>query len=421
MKDLWSVIRIALSVMALPLLATAALSALSNNDSTSFVSENVAALRASNAEAPDSSFRHHSVAIDADGVVRGRVAKLQDTGEVTGLSEMRVSFMQHGSIASQSYSRPDGSFEVVGLAPGIYSFVASGSSGFAAFGVRVTADPNVATNNLMEIGTVSPKYERVIEIVGARLPKEIIIDEIPGFIPPPGGNHVEIINGKLNGTLNSLYGTVENGEVFLIKNQAVVKKAITGENGVFTFEGVDPGIYEFVGTANKGFAAFGFEAGITQPVLSANEEFNESPDKYVFVSTDSNPDSKNEQEEIFVVSPVSPRVVFQETLDVTLVNPDDYVVAYDSIEVNDPATIPLPETIPNTYVGDEIGYGIAQGGYGGSVGNFGGYSGGGGGFGGLGGLAGLGRAAILGWVLTELFDNVDFSRNTTPTPPTPST
>ena len=201
----------------------------------------------------------------------------------------------------------------------------------------------------------------------------------------------------------------------------MVKKAITGENGVFTFEGVDPGIYEFVGTANKGFAAFGFEAGITQPVLSANEEFNESPDKYVFVSTDSNPDSKNEQEEIFVVSPVSPRVVFQETLDVTLVNPDDYVVAYDSIEVNDPATIPLPETIPNTYVGDEIGYGIAQGGYGGSVGNFGGYSGGGGGFGGLGGLAGLGRAAILGWVLTELFDNVDFSRNTTPTPPTPST
>jgi hypothetical protein len=72
-------------------------------------------------------------------------------------------------------------------------------------------------------------------------------------------------------------------------------------------------------------------------------------------------------------------------------------------------------------VGNDIACGAAAGGCCGATGDWGGgCGGGGGGYGGLGGLAGLGRLAILGWILTELFDNVDWDDDE-PAPVSPAT
>jgi hypothetical protein len=75
-------------------------------------------------------------------------------------------------------------------------------------------------------------------------------------------------------------------------------------------------------------------------------------------------------------------------------------------------------------VGNDIACGAAAGGCCNAAGDWGGYYGGGGGagggYGGAGGLIGLGRLAVLGWVLTELINNVDWDDNEPP-PVSPST
>ena len=76
-----------------------------------------------------------------------------------------------------------------------------------------------------------------------------------------------------------------------------------------------------------------------------------------------------------------------------------------------------PSVLEGQPIGTDVGYGVAAGGCCGGGDNWGGFGGGCGcgGFGG-GGLAGLGKWAILGWILTKLFDEIDFSR---PPPPSP--
>ncbi len=431
MKDLWAVLRIALAVLALPLAATAAVSALSDRGES--ISENVLAVRAAHAM-KSASFRNHSVFVDDSGVVRGRVVSTAgDT--VTGLDEMKIFFVRDGEIATNVYSRPDGSFEATGLEEGNYSFVATGANGFGAFGLRVVKGENSQTNNLIEVGTVSPKFERLTEIIGDRLPAEVVSEiEADALVavssPAPGANRVQVVDGKVSGTLASLTGNVDGAEVHLIRDQEKIAEVATDSEGKFELDGIEPGVYEFVAFSPSGMAAISFEAvaqdetTVVEPMLSATE-----------LAAATGEGSEVLSQEIISQdagsSVVAPGVGFDNgyaasSLDVcTTCGTDGLIVGEQFDYACDSCGLNAPYTDPYAYPGTQISTGAAAGGCCGSAGNWGGFAGGcgggcgggGAGFGGLGGLAGLGRLAILGWVLTELFDEIDFSNNNNNLPP----
>lgn len=390
MKDLWSLVRVALAILALPLAATAAVSALANSASTESVT--VAELRAKAESRRLASFRNHMVSIDSTGAVRGRVVTSANES-VAGLGDMKVFFIRNGEIVSQVYSRGDGSFEAFGLSEGDYSFVATGAKGFAAFGVRATTESNDDTNNLIEVGTISPKFERVMQILEGRLPTEVVseIAASGGSRPAPGANRVEIVNGKLNGTLTTLAGGLQDAMVYLVKGNEKVAEVAAEASGSFSVDGLLPGMYEFVATTSTGMAAISFEA-VSQEAGGAEAAA----------------ESVVENRNTFDAAAPS------EALDVAVTMPQDEVIVDEQfIQASNDAGVASNAAYAQPYpmTGTDIGYGAAAGGSCGGAGDWGGYSGcgcGGGGAG-MGPWASVARFAILGWILTELFDNIDFS------------
>lgn len=387
-----SLFRLSATVLALPLFATAAVSAMSGGGSRAvdMLVEFKQPARQSTA-----SFRNHLVSIDQDGVVRGRVVAAADRG-LTGLENMKVFFVRNGEIASQVYTRGDGSFEAIGLKEGVYSFVATGGKGFAAFGLRLTAEPNQLTNNLIEVGTASPRFEKVLEILGEKLPAQVVAGIVPvnETVPAPGANRVQLDGGNLVGSLTSFGASVAGATVSLVRNGEKVGETVADESGNFSVSDLEPGIYEFVATGGSGVAVLSFEAVEQDSVVSDG-----------VASFDT--------------------AVPAQSMDVAMTAPGDQMIVNDQFgyacdSCNSVATY----SEPYAYTGTSVGCGVAAGGCCGSAGNWGGYSSccGGGGMGGafgggMGGLAGIAKFAILGWILTELFNEIDFSR---PSPSSPS-
>jgi hypothetical protein len=406
MKDFLNTLRFAFAILALPLAATAAVSAqqyFSENSPVSYSDDVVKAIPASTANAPTpaplkktlaGTFRNHTVSIDADGIVRGRVAIASDAEGVTGLGDMKVFFLKDGKIAHQTYTIEDGSFEAQNLESGNYSFVATGKNGFAAFGVSLSENGESTTNNLIEVATVSPNFAQLATIIDGRFPKTIV-DQIvnnsslPFDGPVTGSNRVQIIDGKIKGHLVSLNGTDNNNaEVRLSKGSELVAKTNVDENGSFSFANVQPGVYEFVSAGSEGIAALSFEAvqdGAVSVIEGGTGAVEAAPAGYVAQDLD-----------------VAPTMAS----DSTIVG-EQFDFASTSYEY------------PSYYAGSEIGCGIATGGCCGGSGNWSGFSGGcGGGCGGFGGLGGgrLLTSGLLIWALIEAFNN----NNNTPNPPSPS-
>lgn len=385
MKDIFSIFRLALTLFALPIVATAAVSAHQYmNEAQPIEATSVIAKPAKTKSLLSGTFRNHSVAIDQDGVVRGRIGNAAAAEGMIGLGDMKVFFLKDGEIAYQSYTAADGSFEVAGLEEGNYSFVATGDQGFAAFGVNLSRGLEMATNNLIEVATISPSFRGLAKILEGKLPGSVV-DSIfassqPGE-PITGSNRVQIIDGKVNGVLaNSSVKEGQDAKVHLIKQSEKVGEAQVDENGMFTFEDVEPGVYEFVAAGSEGIAALGFEAVVQDEVPAGGSDAQ-------------------------FASPM---------LDVLTTYGPDRVIVFEQYNFYNTPQDALPPGVDPGFVPTEISSGIAAGGYGAPAGF------GGGGFGGGGGLVSLGRFAILGWILTELFDEIDFSRNDNLPPASPS-
>ncbi len=394
MQEFLSVFRLAVAVLALPLIATAAVS------SHSYLVENQPTLVGkgpltellSSVKSPSllsGTFRNHTVAIDADGVVRGRIGKALG-GERSGIGNLKVFFLRDGKIAYQGYSAEDGTFQAAGLEPGAYSFVATGAQGFAAFGVRLSDNHNPETNNLIEVSPATPDFDRVSSILGedlglpAAIRQELsVVDN--GSSPAPGSNLVAIRDGVLVGTLSTLVDSNSNepAQVHLLRDKEVIGSQAVADDGSFRFEGIEPGVYEFVSKGPEGIAVLSFEAVEQDSVVVPGSEVVPSGNH---------------------VSPA---------LDVTSTTVNDQGVVSEQLSyATDVGVLPADQCC-GSFAGTEVGCGVAAGGCCGGMGDWGGFGGccGGGGFGGGlgGGLASIARFAILGWILTELFDEIDFS------------
>lgn len=391
--------RLVASVLALPMVATAAVSALSSGGAWP-LSDKLTDLHRS-AYQMNASYRNHLVSVDELGVVRGRLVNAAEG--VRGLENMKVFFVRDGALASQVYTREDGTFEAAGLREGDYSFVATGANGFAAFGVRLTRLPNELTNNLMEVGAASPQFEKVIALLKDKLPAEVTseIHSATSTALAAGANRVRINSGKLTGTLAGLNGSASGAEVNLIGAGDLAYKTTADGEGNFSVDGVEPGVYEFVATGASGVAVLSFEA-VSQEEGSVVAETSE------------------------VVSDAAAgfdAAVPAGSLDVAMTAPSDQVMVSDQFNYACDSCGTASYAEPYAYTGTEIGCGTAAGGCCGASNNWSGYSScgggcgcGGGAAGGLGGLGGIAKFAILGWILTELFNEIDFSSPNTASP-----
>lgn len=405
MKNTFGYARFAFYVLALPLLATAAVSAhqyLLDNTPVKTAAPSVAERVVSGLTG---SFRNHTLSVDGQGTVTGRVSVVNRDQSVSGLSSLRVCLVRNGQVAHVVDSNSLGQFEFTGVDEGVYSFVATGKDGFAACGVKVVRGNGA---NAMEVAVVNPDFKQVREIFESTSAATETLTSAAAEQPSriEGNNRVATSDGNLVGKLfDFVSGSVSaQTKAYLVRNNQRIAEAAVDAFGQFSFAGVEPGVYEFVAAGPTGYAAVSFEA------VAQEGQAAQATETVVAES---------------VVEEGAASAAQQ--LDVPMTAAGDHAVVTEQLShACDACTAgaPVVEPYAGAMVGNDIACGAAAGGCCNAAGDWGGYcgggGGGGGGFGGGNGLIGLGRLAVLGWVLTELFNNVDWDDNEPP-PVSPST
>lgn len=380
MKSNWNLLKAGAILFALPLMATAAVSASQWVNDTAPIDLNV---EVAQIESSIGVTRVHEVALNSSGAIEGRVASMDAQG-TEGIADLSVYFMSNGKVVQETVTSSDGSFRVEGLSEGNYSFVASGENGFAAYGVKVVGE-TAGIDNVMEASAVAPGVEAVRQILDNNLSEEVAeVATSSEDAAVVGANRVNLVDGKLVGTVRSLNNvSVEGTLVHILSGDKQIAKVETDENGSFSIADFTPGIYSFVSTGPSGFAAVSFEA--------VNE-----------TTTD-----------VEIPVAFSPAAAIQElgfanSLDVctTCGGADAGFISNDI--VYDSAPVYQESFSPVEYASESIGCGGACGATCGSCGNFSSFSGGGSCCGGGGGrlfggrlfggngLGRLGRLALIG-------------------------
>ena len=338
--------------------------------------------------------RSHLIALNVKGEVQGRIAAIGgDNPSTNGFANLSVYLINSGTVKYQTQANADGTFKLPGVAEGAYSFVATGSTGFATYGVFVTANQAPSADNLMEAATVSPQIAGIKKILAENLPpqviQEIMREPSTGIVKPTnvaGANQVRLIDGQLTGQVHSLYEdgkSVRGTMVNLIQDGRRIADVEVDEHGRYSISDLQPGVYDFIAVGYKGLAAIRFEAvGQDSPMTKVS--FGRTP-KLVAMS-----------------------------LDVCLTFQQDNTIISDSVDYSmGRGTYPQTtyESAPIEYAGQSVSYGGAEGGSYSSAGNYsnfsnsygGGGGGGGGGYlrggrfgGGIGG--GGGRLLLLGGI-----------------------
>ena len=159
-----------------------------------------------------------------------------------------------------------------------------------------------------------------------------------------GANRVNLVDGKLVGTVRSLdNASVEGTLVHILSGDKQVAKVETNKDGSFSIDNFTPGVYNFVSTGPSGYAAVSFEA------------INE-------VATD-----------VEIPVAFSPAAAIQEfgfadSLDVCTTCGTD--AGFSNDVVYDSGPVFQESFAPVEYAGESIGLGGACGGSCGSAGNF---------------------------------------------------
>ena len=144
--------RFGLVLLALPLVATAAASAhhqIVQSSGITIESEPVSVAVATTTTTVGLD-RVHTVALNSNGGIDGRIVSFGSDSSVTGLSASNVRFMKDGAVIGQATTDSSGTFSVQNIPEGVYSFIASGSDGFAAYSVRVVSDETGEYDKVME-------------------------------------------------------------------------------------------------------------------------------------------------------------------------------------------------------------------------------------------------------------------------------
>lgn len=379
MSKQWKAIRFVALMLALPLVATAAASAHSWMVDNSPISLEVPTPISLDVNTIGME-RVHVVSLDSSGAIKGRIANIDGGSENTqGIAKLKVFFIQNGEIVKESYTNSDGSFEVMGLPEGDYSFVASGQSGFAAYGVRVVTDHTGKYPNVMEVAAVASGVSTVKSIVDVDaidadqdVEKELTKSNVEEFV---GANRVQLVNGQLNGRVMAMTegGPIGETVVHIIQNKERVAEVQVDESGAFVVPALEAGVYDFVAIGRGGVAVLAFEAVETANIDAVGLDDSVELEVNELVST-------------------SPVLNYAAALNVLLIEPQDVAPA----PVQDSVLGDSEGGLPIEFAGQDGAMGAATGGTAGSTGvpttfTSTPVSGGGGG-----GVIGAGRGRLLG-------------------------
>ncbi len=259
----------------------------------------------------DQQLRNYRVELSADGFLPGRLNVLDpQTGSVIPASDMTITFLRNGEVASETRPGVDGVFQVANLQPGVYSVVGSGPAGYIAYGLEVMGygtalepeippgivDPSQVAlyqevrDGLMIDSLAIPASDlpAVAGLLRANLPANLFssndagptVDTAPGA-PLPADNspqslaassdlrrHQVLIraDGSIAGRMRRIHPRtgqptrIRRLNVFLVQNNTVVGRAQVDEQGVFSIPNVRPGMYSFVSAGIEGFATFAIQA-----------------------------------------------------------------------------------------------------------------------------------------------------------------
>ena len=417
MKNKWKSIRLGAMLFALPVVATAAASAnqwMIENTPMAISTELTASFDTINAK------RSHTISLNDSGNVEGRIATIEAGSKANGLSDLQVFLISDGEVKHETKSDSDGLFSLIGVDEGVYSFVATGENGFAAYGVRVVENGVDSSVNLIEAAAVSPNTSVVKQLMDGELPAQVASAVLENATVSEtasntvGSNKVTLSDGTLVGHVIPMLGDVSaaNGtSVYIIKNNQQVAEAQTDASGSFSVDDLEPGVYDFVAAGPTGFAAVSFEAVQQSDVASVVSDNNEIP-----VSVEPAPvayqDFTDASSSLDVCTTCQADSGFASNE--IVYGGDEVVYGGDEVFYGDSA--------PIEYAGESVGCGSASGGSCGAVENFSGFNscsscnacsscggasgggrlfgrlgrGGGGGLFGGGGSGGFGRFALLG-------------------------
>ena len=256
MKTNWNLLKAGALLFALPLMATAAVSASQWVNDTAPIDLNV---EVAEIESSIGVTRNHAVSLNASGAVEGRVAAMNADG-TQGIADLTVRFMSNGKVVQATTTSSDGSFRVEGLSEGNYSFIASGENGFAAYGVKVVGEA-AGIDNVMEATAVAPGVATVKQILDSNVAEAAQTTSNTEDQAIVGANRVNLVDGKLVGTVRSLDNISDEGTlVYILNGDEQVAKVETDANVNFSIADMTPGVYNFVSTGPSGYAAVSFEA-----------------------------------------------------------------------------------------------------------------------------------------------------------------
>lgn len=377
MKDLFKVLRLAAYVCALPLIATAMVSAHSWINQGAPVQEGVvSAAKFTGAQVDGATpFVSHVLRIDADGGVSARVLVQQD-GQHLGAAGVTASLNQQGQAVAEAMVGDDGVVRFDNVSPGAYTFIASGDHCVATFGVYVMAAGDMVMDSgeiQFDVVAASHNLSEVRGILNAEI-ESFDNSYVPTETELPVVSASDIValdsNGTFSGRVVPLVWS-NNGfdmsanRVYLINQDGLAYSGKASADGMFYIDGVAPGSYDFVSFGPSGAASMQIEvvASATPVAQQSSTALNVSNACY--------PAMQASDFGVVLSEPVSGPVV---------------------VEVVVETPMPTAPVMP--------GYG---GGFGGGFG--------GGGFGGFGGFGDLIGAALGIWAISEIADQIDDNDN----------
>ena len=313
MSNQWKTIRFGVLLFALPLVATAAASAhqwIVESSPSSIKVTPVAVASSISME------RVHTVALNSEGVIEGRIATIDGgTQNTEGIAKLKIYFVQDGTVVKESFTQTDGTFEVKGLPEGDYSFVASGQNGYAAYGVRVITDQTGQYSNVMEVAAVSKGVTSIQKIINDAAIAITDQDTTQGEVAISdfeGANQVKLVEGKLQGRVMTMTGSDELGKtvIHIARNNETIAEVQADETGSFVVPDLEPGVYDFVAVGPSGIAVLAFEAVDTQNVEAVGD-----------VDADMNPETVEMESATSTVATVVPK--YATTFNVLLIEPQD--------------------------------------------------------------------------------------------------
>ncbi len=238
MKELFSVLRLAVYVLALPLTITAAASA----------HQWINASARGQAVASETA---HVVRLTESGMLRG-VVNTYNTGGKSSVGNAVVSLLKGSQVVARVNSGIDGAFSFSNVDPGKYTFVSASKDAISSFGIEVVAA--TSAEGAAALRAFAAPRNSVVEGFASAAGKNVApaIDDSQVL---RATESVDLVDGIFQGKISALNGKIAGNTVSLVRGNEVMAEATTDAEGAFAFSNVEPGFYSVVARGEGGFAA----------------------------------------------------------------------------------------------------------------------------------------------------------------------